>query len=198
MSASLRTEMPRRLLCAVLTAMVLAALEGCSGIADRGWSEEVDLDDGQLLVIDRYVKFQSSHSIAGDAHSSTDLESTLAFPKSLGLATWSAPLVPILLYRDPAANEWVIVATTSNCDTWYLEGKPEPPYWEFRHQSGKWLRSRVSGASIGRKTNLFFDFRPSLPARKISRELKAYVLGSKDYAKKYLSVDATVTTNCNY
>jgi hypothetical protein len=152
-----------------------------------------------VIVIDRYVKFTQSNAFGGGAYSSTDLESRLSFRDELSsLPAWSAPLVPIVISQDKSGMEWVIVATTSNCDTWYEHGKPLPPYWEYRLRDGKWRESTLSRSSIGRATNLFFDYEPRSPARKLSLDLKRHVIKSNDFAKKYLGVDSDVKTRCNY
>lgn len=182
---------------AVFLFACLVPVGGCTGVIERRWSEEVELDDGKVIIIDRYVKFQESNSLSGDAYNATDLEVTLAFQgEHSSLASWKVPLVPVLLYRDNTQHEWVIVATTSNCDTWYEHGGPEPPYWEFRLQGENWVKSKLSEASIGRKTNLFFNYEPSLPARRITREIKTRILATKDFAKDYLSIRSGIKTNC--
>ncbi|HEV7605968.1 MAG TPA: hypothetical protein VGO61_01420 [Steroidobacteraceae bacterium] len=102
------------------------------------------------------------------------------------------------MHHDAQLGEWTVLATTNNCDTWYEHGKPEPPYWEFRLRNGKWIASQLSEASIGRKTNLFFDYEPSLPAKKIGVDLKTKVLASKDFSKGHLSVVANQKSRCGY
>jgi hypothetical protein len=177
--------------------LALLPMSGCAGEFERRWTEEVELDDGKVIEVSRYVKFTESNSISGDAYSSTGLESTLNFKGEFSeLPTWSVPLVPILLYRDMTKSEWVIVATTSNCDTWYDHGSPVPPYWEYRLKNGKWSESKLSMSSIGRATNLFFDFEPSLPARRMSVDIKNRWLSAHDFAKDYLKIEADIKVNC--
>lgn len=179
-----------------LVFLSLISLTGCSGEVERRWSEEVEFEGGKTLVIERYVKFSESNSFAGDAYSSTALESKLAFTDELSaLPSWDVTLVPILLYQDAATSEWVIVAT--NCDTWYQKGGPVPPYWEYRLKSGGWqLQAKLSEASIGRKTNLFFNYEPELPARKITRQQKVEVLKSRNFEKKYLGIIGGLKRDC--
>lgn len=174
----------------------LLLMEGC-GKVSRKWSEEVALDDGAVITIDRYVKFEESNSLAGDAYSAREIKSTLAFQQGhKETAIWDAPLVPILLYFEVGAKEWVVVATTSDCDAWVELGQPIPPYWEYRLTGGKWVQAKLSPESLGRKTNLFFNYDPSLPARHLSREIKDQVLRRHDFAEEYLHVSAELKTNC--
>jgi hypothetical protein len=180
----------RRISWLVFLAISLVPLDGCAGTTDRRWSEEVLLSDGSVIVVDRFVKFQSSNSLAGDAYSSTDLKSTLTFTKKLSsTAAWDAPLVPIVLYRDETTKELVIVATTGNCDTWYQLGSPVPPYWEYRLQGNKWIKMKTVESSFGRKANLFFNYESALPAQMITSDIKDHVIASHDFAKDFLSVD---------
>jgi hypothetical protein len=177
----------------------LLPLSGCAGAVDRNWSEEVGLDGGKVITIDRHVKFRESNSFAGDAYNSTDIESRLSFTgEHSSLPAWRVALVPVLLYRDKTADEWVIVATTSNCDTWYQKGGPVPPYWEYRLTGGQWQESKLSEASLGRKTNLFFNYEPKLPARTLTRQVKDEVIKRNAFAELFLSVTSDSRFNCGY
>jgi hypothetical protein len=189
----------QRALYTMLLLLGLIPVGGCSGVAERSWTEDVALDDGRVIVIDRYVKLKQSNALGGGAYSSTDLESKLTFRDEMSaLPAWSVPLVPIVLFHDQPAGEWVIVATTGNCDTWYEHGKPLPPYWEYRLRNGKWLESKLSKASIGRKSNLFFDYESKVPAKRLTQEIKHHVIATNDFAKDYLGVNADIKMNCNY
>jgi hypothetical protein len=83
------------------------------------------------------------------------------------------------------------VATTSNCDTWYEKGGPVPPYWEYRLTGAQWRQSKLSEASLGRKSNLFFNYEPKLPARTLTRQIKDKVIKSNAFAVDYLSIVST-------
>jgi hypothetical protein len=178
-------------------AVASVLLAYCHGMGRRSWSEEVRLDDGRTLEIDRYVKFDSSNSLAGDSFSSKDLKSTLVFKGNNAISPeWDIPLVPIVLYADVTASEWVIVATTSNCDTWAERGSPRPPYWEYRLKGERWTQVPVSKTSYGRKTNLFFDYEGGVPRQQLTAAFKDYILSNRNFGKKWRSVDETYETNC--
>jgi hypothetical protein len=180
-----------------ILAAVLLLAAGCPGNVKRKWSEEVALDDGRIITIDRFVMFKQTNSFAGDAYNSTDLASRLGFQGELEtLPIWSDVLVPILLYHDAGRQQWVIVATTSNCETWNGRGSPFPMYWEYRVSGGKWMQTKLSEASIGRKTNLFFSYEPKLPAREISVSLKEIELKQHPFAKEYLTVVGDIKEIC--
>jgi len=162
------------------TLVLLATLGACewlTGRAVREWSEEVALRDGRTITIQRHVEFDYSNSLAGDAYSSKERKSTLAFRGDLAtLPLWDFPLVPLVLYEDPDSSEWVIVATTDNCEVWDVRGRPQPPYWEFRLKGSQWTEVMITDASFGQATNLFIGYQSGLPAKKITVGLtEAYV-----------------------
>jgi hypothetical protein len=197
MNDSLLMMNPYRCLRIALVALATIPALGCSGEVERRWSEDVALDDGKVIVVDRHVRFRESNSLAGDAYSSALLAATLSVPGTKPeLPAWKDSLVPIVLYRDSSSGEWVAVATTSNCETWNERGRPAPPYWEYRFRNNQWISSTLSEASLGRKSNLFFDFEPGLPNRKISLEVKEQTLARHNFGKKYLRVDPEIRSNC--
>jgi hypothetical protein len=170
----------------------------CHSMGRRSWSEEVQLSDGRTVEIDRYVKFDSSNSLAGDAFSSTDVVSTLRLKtdKSSSIPTWEVPLVPIVLYFDETTHEWVIVATTGSCETWAQRGSPNPPYWEYRLKNRSWTQVRVSDSSYGRKTNLFFDYEQGVPSQRLTMESKEFILSHNNFGESWRSVVAGFDSNC--
>jgi hypothetical protein len=178
-------------------AAVLPPLSGCTGDVQRSWSEEVGMEDGSTITINRRVEYRESNSLTGDAYSTTVRDSTLEFTENnASLPKWAAPLMPILLYLDNAHGEWVVVATTTNCDTWREHGSPQPPYWEFRLVESQWRPSRLSESSIGRSTNLFFDYASAVPASNITKEAKRQILASSDFERDFLGVYDDVRSNC--
>lgn len=140
--------------------LVLLVITACGFLGERrSWTEDVQLDDGSIVRIERYVKFSRSNSWSGDAPSATEERSTLKFTGDLArLPTWDVPLMPLVLYRDGQTKEWVIVAGAGQCEVWYRRGTPFPPYWEYRLSGGQWREQVLSQSSKGRVTNLFFNY----------------------------------------
>ena len=197
MSNGLSSLGVRRVLYSLLLTIGLVPVGGCDGIVERRWSEEVEIDEGNVIVVDRYIKFQESNSLAGDAYSSTTIKSTLAFTGELSkLPSWDVPLVPLVLYRDQTGGELVIVATSYSCEVWRERGKPAPPYWEYRLKANKWSQSPLSQISIGRESNMFFNYEPPLKSHKLSREWKRNIVRQSEFAKEYRVIDASVRSNC--
>ncbi len=195
MSTSQRKHLSKLLLIGLAAALV--PLSGCTGDVQRSWSEEVGLDYGSTITVNRRVEYRESNSLTGDAYSTTVRESTLEFTENnANLPKWAAPLMPILLYLDNAHGEWVIVATTTNCDTWREHGSPKPPYWEFRLVDSQWQASKLSESSIGRTSNLFFNYASDVPESRLSTEMKRQVIASNDFERDFLGVYVDVRSNC--
>jgi hypothetical protein len=159
-------DLVHRQMAGILCICVLMLAGGCdflTGHRERAWSEDVDID-GRTAVIDRRVRFKVSDSLAGDAYNKTETSSTLSFRDDLSeLPDWNVPLIPLLLYRDSATREWVIVATTSDCHVWSQRGSPDRPYWEYRLKGATWAEVPLSETSVGRKTNLYFKYDKEVP-----------------------------------
>jgi hypothetical protein len=175
----------------------LGACERLTGHAVRDWSEDVLLDDGRTVTIDRHVEFDSSNSMAGDAYSSRESKSTMTFHDDLAtLPPWNFPLVAMVLYQDPATSQWVVVATTSNCDTWSDWHEPQPMYWEFRSQGAGWNEAPISERSFGRKTNLFIGYEARLSTNHITVAMTAQYMAHTPVVERYRLVRSDALSNC--
>lgn len=169
----MRIESYSKALATIAIATMGAACDALRS-GDRTWSEDVALDDGSVITIDRHVEQLMSSSIGGSGFSATETTSTLAFRGDLAaLPQWDVPLMPLVLYRESESSEWVIVATSTTCEVWYRRGMPEGHYWEFRLRGTEWIEVPLSETSFGRKTNLLFEYTEPLPAKHITLETKA-------------------------
>ena len=181
----------------LLPLAMLNACERLTGRATRDWSESVPLSDGRTITIDRHVEFESSNSLAGDAYSVKEKTSTIAFRDDLVLLSpWTFPLRPLVLYEDHDSSEWVVVATTTNCEVWDVRGRPQPPYWEFRLKGSRWIEVMVSETSLGRRTNLFIGYDPGLPAKHITIALTEADMAHKLVDEIYRSIKADGRSGC--
>lgn len=175
----------------------LVPVGGCSGIVERRWVEDVQLDDGSTLSVSRYEKFKESNSLAGDAYGAVEIDSRVSFRGDLnGTPVWSVPLQPLLLYREPNTKELVIVATAGSCEAWYSHGSPTPPYWEYRLTNGVWKEVPLSSGSMNRKTNLFFLYERPIQGNKVTLESKRAALATSQVAPMYLSITSNATWGC--
>ena len=175
---------------AVVGFAILATACDALRSGDRTWTEEVALDDGSVIIIDRHVEQQMSNALGGGAFNATETKATLSFRKDLAtLPPWDLPLMPLLLYRD--SSEWVIVATTTTCEVWRNRGAPKAFYWEFRLRGTEWVEVDVSESSFERKTNLLFEYSQPLPSKHINLTTKAQ-LHSGDQAEMYRVIQRSV------
>jgi hypothetical protein len=157
----LRAPILRR---AVLASLVwLVALVGCAKTprsADLTWVELVQLISGETVTIKRHVMMWHERAFGG-GFSSAPIYKTSRIELSPGSADfppWDAPLVPIVMDKDPANGDWIIVASIDECGMWGRNGKPGPPYWAFRLRNGVWYRDSLPEAFLDRAANLFVEY----------------------------------------
>lgn len=193
------TRVHRRLLIGgLITAGLLGAgvmgIRALVGPKHRSWTEEVLLEDGSTIVVKRSVTFSESNSWSGDAYNATELSATIAFTGDLqNLPVWNVPLMPLVLYRDTAAQgQWALVASTTTCDVWSTHGEPRPPYWEFRLGKAGWREVPLSAASLGRPTNLYLPYN-ALKARHVT--VAGRVRKNQIAIPTYLSIQAKATAD---
>jgi hypothetical protein len=171
-----QTNRFQRVVLASLATLLLLGVGACgwlTGSHQRSWSEDVQLDDGSVITIDRFVSFDSSDALGGGAYSATETKATLAFKGNLAnLPTWDVPLMPLVLYRDSATNEWVIVANSTRCEVWDARGQPNPPYWEYRLNPAGWREHSLSASSLNRNSNLFIRYSKKVERKHLTVEDK--------------------------
>jgi hypothetical protein len=149
----------RRLMHVVGLGVVLYALVSIFpwpyGEREIEWTETVALASGETTVIERVQRVEihlTSEGPSGDLAKMATVASATSPP---AFPPWQAKMLPILLDRDPATGEWVLVATMYNCRFWLLNGAPERPYWGFRAFEGEWYRTEIPESFWGRSANLF-------------------------------------------
>lgn len=172
----------------------------------RQWTEDVLLDDGSTIVVKRSVTFRETNSWSGDAYNAVERDATLAFTGELAnLPRWQAPLMALLLYRDSATNEWVIVGTTTSCDQWnllgaprvlYLPDRPNTMYWEYRLGQGGWYEAQISRASIGRPVNLLHRYQRDLGTDHVTVALRQGIESDPGIGERFASILELPKVNC--
>lgn len=148
---------------ALLAALVFLFASGCDEMrrhADLRWTEPVSLESGETVHIERHVEMWRERA-SGGAFSSAPFYKTSSL-KLVGadndFPLWNAPLVPLVLDRDPGSREWIVVAGTDGCSRWLRNGLPRPPYWAFRLRDGEWYRDAIPNAFLGRAANLYVEY----------------------------------------
>ena len=152
------------------------------------------LDDGTTLTVERHVDIEESNSLSGDAYNAVERGAYISFTgKNATLPKWSVPLTALVLYRGQTSGEWVIVATCSSCDVLYEygpprylfePGRPRTSYIEFRVRGSRWVRVPLSRESIGRQTNLLFDYK-QLDSKQVTAKMRQTLDGNPDIVSEY-------------
>lgn len=181
-----------------LALLVVATYWLWSHFANRHhWKEEVQLQNGELLTVDRSIQFEFDRPIGGVGGSDV-IESTLEISspnRKDSPPQWRhPPFLPLVFDRDPDNNEWFIVATFYMCTDWYSLGRPKLPYTEFRYRNGTWIQLPLSEKLIGREGNILVpngrdagpDYslqmkRDKLSDPRVSPEYKSIVRAWKTY-----------------
>ncbi len=150
--------------CTVMIFVLSLAACGNPKPITRSWTEDVLLEDGSTIVVKRSATFDETNSWSGDAYNAVERDATIAFTGALSnLTAWRAALMAIVMYRDSATSEWVIVAMTTSSRVWRARGSPCPEYWEFRLSGKGWHETPLSASSIGREANLLHRYQDPLP-----------------------------------
>lgn len=142
-----------------VVAVVTAACDNPPRSADLTWIEPVHLAPGETIEIKRRVMMWHERAFGG-GFSSAPVYKTSSIelsPSSADFPIWDAPLVPVVLDKDPANGEWIIVASIDGCSLWLRNGLPRPPYWAFRLRRGEWYRDAIPESFLGRPANLFVE-----------------------------------------
>jgi len=167
-----------------------------TGEAVREWSEEVAVER-RVVTVERRVEFAKNRSLAGDYYADTTRRSTLVIRDgSVALPAWTDVLLPLVLYQDTGTIEWVLVASTTDCQTYRQRGRPKPTYWEFRLRGPTWVEAPLSSTSLERKTNLLYLYDDPLPTRHFTVASKTRFQSSARTDERYLSIKPDSSFNC--
>ena len=140
------------------------------GPTHRKWTEDVLLEDGSTIVVKRTVTFNESEAWGGGGtYNAVESESTIRFTGAMAnLPPWSVPLMALVLYKDAATTEWVVVALSTSCQVWNARGEPESRYWEFRLRDQVWREVPLSPSSYDRPANLLHRYQKPLGTKHVT------------------------------
>jgi hypothetical protein len=176
---------------------LLLMLTGC-GAEPVLWKEEVQLQNGEVLMVTRTIRFKEYQPIGGGGGSDT-LESTLEVispRRADNPERWShPPLLPMVFDRDPANQEWFVIATFYMCTAWYDLGRPKLPYAEFRYRRGQWVQQPLSDGFIGREANMLVPNHADV-RHDHTLASKSRAMSDPTIAPEYRQVVSTWKTNC--
>jgi hypothetical protein len=177
----------RRALAPIFTGMVASC--GSAGHLEHTWTEDVQLDGGKTIVVERHVELELTSALGGGVGNAVETRSVLRLRDERLMPAWDYPLKPLLLYRDSATTDWVIVASTNSCELWRQRGSPPGGYFEFRSTGGWWKPVELASASIGRKTNLLYKVAAAELPEHIALEEKDARQSAPDEPRRYRSID---------
>lgn len=118
------------------------------------WREEVDLRDGDTVVVRRWVKYHVLIPIGGPISAINTGTSLQILDQHPEVPVWRDVFDPLVLMRDPCTKEFVLVVTTDWAQTWEAHGKPNPAYWMFRLRNGQWVEEPLADFIFDQETNL--------------------------------------------
>ena len=132
-------------------------LSGCDKV-DLAWSEEVMLDDGRMMLVERTAKGKQFNELGGPkGWDQSEMSLTVVrTPKGVRAPPpWRDAYVPVLLDYESSTHSWSLVATFYYCETWYQLGRPVPPYIQYRSTNGSaWTHVPLEERFVERRTNL--------------------------------------------
>jgi hypothetical protein len=121
------------------------------------WKEEVKLQSGEIIVVERTAKAKSFGELGGPGGwENMGMTVQIIRPiKSDNPPPWDYKFVPLIFDRDPETKEWFMVATFYTCASWLELGQPKLPYTEFRVKNdGQWHQQALNPDLIGREGNM--------------------------------------------
>ena len=176
---------------AMFGALIAIALTACTGAdrEERRWTEDVLLDDGTVVQVERHVIFDETNALGGGVYNAVERKATLRFTGELAaLPAWDHPRMALVLYRDKNSRNWKIVAASTSCRVWRSDGEPRPPYWEYELLAGQWQRVPLSEESIGRSPNLFYRYESREFGPRVSQQTKQQLQSDTEIADIYRSI----------
>lgn len=147
-----------------LTVLAAALLSGCEWFErDLEWKQEVRLQDGRTVMVDRVSKVTGKRFPEGGNY---DIYQSLAFthPDTNERIAWAPPehSGPVMLDVD-GPQAYVVVEAISVGDYNTL-GCPNPPYFVYRYAGGRWMQIPIN----------------DMPARFLERNIQRRSMENKD------------------
>jgi hypothetical protein len=138
------------------TMLMLAAMLTACGRVDVEWKEEVRLNDGRVVIVNRTAQGKALGEIGGPGGwRATRMTVEIDQPRlPSNPPTWSERWVPMLFDYDADTREWFVVATFYTCRDSHDLGRPKLPYLQYRTRDGRWEQVPLDRRLFGRKANL--------------------------------------------
>ncbi len=86
---------------ALSTIVLVPLLSCCASHSTKRWTEEIKLDDGTIMQVQREGRFNETNALGGGAYNSIEQDSSIRFTGTLAaLPPWSVSLRAHTLYKD--------------------------------------------------------------------------------------------------
>lgn len=150
---------PSRILLVYVSSILFIAACGYRistfGDVSLAWSEQIVLQDGPTLVVQRGVIGNSFGRSRTRPEDWLPTSFSLDISKALSEAPiWRSSLRPLLLDTVTPSGNPVVVAEPKTCGEWYQLGKPNPPFVAYELRHGTWTQIEVPSQFLGRSPNL--------------------------------------------
>jgi hypothetical protein len=146
-----------------LLGLTMAGLTGCEKRHFK-WTEEVRLSDGTSVTVERVTRYgRVNRELGGPTSKWVSEASVTILDRGQRLPTWSHPMEPFLLDRDPSSGRWLLVASAVGyCDYASRFGQPFVTFPTFELRGSNWEYIGLPDAMLNRIANLV----QSVPERK--------------------------------
>jgi len=158
-----------------LIMMLAASMSACSG--SMSWKEEVLLQDGQKIIVERTVERGGRHEI-GQQPPIKNQNLSFTLPSTNEKVTWEdnytqdvdgANFLPKLLeVRQDIAY---LVASPMGCLSYNKWGRPNPPYVIFKYHNKKWDQITLQALPAEIKTPNLIPSSPDNEVEKLGTRL---------------------------
>jgi hypothetical protein len=142
----------------VIAAALCAVTMGLSGCEKKHfqWTEDVRLADGSTVQVERTVRYGKVTNELGGPTSRWVSEATITIvEQGSRLPTWSLPMQPFLLDKDPATGRWLLVASAMEyCDYASRFGAPFVTFPTFELNNAEWIYVGLPESMVNRTANL--------------------------------------------
>ena len=170
-----RLDAMKFLLSLIALLTTATANAGLFGFGGTSWQEEVLLQDGSKLVVDRSVERGGRHEI-GQRSSYTKQNLSFTHPTTGKAISWedkatedlgTSSFLPMAL--DIYQGAVYLVASPMGCLSYNKWGRPNPPYVVFRHSGKTWERVSLQELPLETKTPNLISSSPDTEVERLGK-----------------------------
>jgi hypothetical protein len=141
-----------------ITFLAVLALAACgpSGPETLAWSEQVQLSDGRIAVLERQERYHTTQEFGGLGELHTDRSRlSLSLPDGTKLPPLDVGEMPLVFDIELGTSAFFVITIIDNCPLARKRGlDSRQPYIEYRLTGTEWRSAPVSSDKIGWAANL--------------------------------------------